>query len=464
MLHHMEGIVYFVQKRNTYAMSHTKQFLTTLCNALPEGVFAVDADKRIVFFNRSAERITGIGARDALGRYCWEVLRAECCTTNCPLMRTLETGESFFEHMVTMIAADGTRVPISIATSVFHDSTTDTTYAIESFRDQSNEYSPGAQYVYKHTSNNIVSISPAMQKIFDKLPMIAQSNSTVLIQGETGTGKELFARAIHDLSQRHRASFVAINCGALPDTLLESELFGYKAGAFTDAKKDKPGRLAAASKGTLFLDEVGEMSSPMQVKLLRVLQEHTYEPLGAVESCRSDARVIAATNKDLTEEVAGERFRSDLFYRLDVIHIEVPPLRERPEDIPVLADYFLSRIRHQQHKKVKNISPAAMEVLRAYAYPGNVRELENIMEHAVVMCTSDHIEPAHLPARIREGTGEQHSHPSPPRTSQDFSRMEADFIRQVLERFHWNRSKAARHLGMHRTSLYRKMRALGIGK
>ncbi len=448
-------------------MTTSKHFIELLCDSLPEGVFAVDSKKHIVFFNRSAERITGVKRKDAVGRFCWEVLRAECCSTNCPLMKTLETGESFFEHVVRMIASDGTSVPISIATSLFRDAASGTTYAIESFRDQSDEYSPGAHYLYKHTSNNIVSISPSMQKIFDILPMVAQSNSTVLIEGETGTGKELFARAIHDLSNRHRASFIALNCGALPDNLLESELFGYKAGAFTDAKKDKPGRLAAASEGTLFLDEVGEMSLPMQVKLLRVLQERTYEPLGGVSSCRTDARVIAATNKNLKHEVSQGTFRSDLFYRLDVIHIEVPSLRERPEDIPVLADYFLSRIRHQQHKKVKSIRSDAMRMLQQYSYPGNVRELENIIEHAVVMCNSDRIEPSHLPRRVSTYSPEAGQQSPPGDTKEnhpgDLGQLEAAFITNVLQECNWNRTAAAKKLGMHRTSLYRKMRALGIG-
>jgi len=231
-----------------------------------------------------------------------------------------------------------------------------------------------------------------MIELFDMIPDIADGVSTVLIEGESGTGKELIARAIHNLSSRKKAPFIAVNCSALPDTLLESELFGYKAGAFTDAKKDKPGRFKLAENGTLFLDEVGEITTAMQVKLLRVLQERTYEPLGATESIQHNVRIIAATNKNLEAMVKEGRFREDLFYRINVFKISLPPLRERMEDVPLLTDHFIDRFNTLQKKNIKGVSEEAMSVLMAYSYPGNIRELANMIERAFVLCKTGIIE------------------------------------------------------------------------
>jgi transcriptional regulator with PAS, ATPase and Fis domain len=298
-----------------------------------------------------------------------------------------------------------------------------------------------------------------MQRIFEILPAIATSPSTVLILGETGTGKELVAKTIHSLSLHNRGPFIAVNCGALPDTLLESELFGYKAGAFTGANKDKPGRFALAKGGTLFLDEISEVSPALQVRLLRVLQDRIYEPLGATRSETADVRVIAATNKDLAEQVRQGFFREDLYYRVNVVRLELPPLRRRKEDIPILVNQFIARFNRLQQKTVQGIAVEALSLLMAYDWPGNIRELENAIERAFILCNDGTIGLAHLP-------GELTAHGTATGTDADVRSaheiLDTQAIRAALERNSFNRLAAARDLGIHKTTLYRKIKKLGI--
>jgi len=299
-----------------------------------------------------------------------------------------------------------------------------------------------------------------MHQLFSILPDVAHSTSTVLIEGESGTGKELFARAIHNLSPRKEKSFVAVNCGALPDTLLESELFGYKAGAFTDAKKDKPGRFRLADKGTLFLDEIGDISTAMQVRLLRVLQEKTYEPLGAVESARTDVRIITATNKKLEDLVKDRKFREDLYYRINVVRLALPCLRERMEDIPLLVAHFIQHFNAIQKKDISGMTDEALACLMSYDYPGNIRELANILERAFILCKAGMIEAYHLPESLwihKSADKDQH-----PLKTLSLKGMEAIFLANALRRNDWNRLKTARQLGMHKSTLFRKIKALHI--
>jgi transcriptional regulator with PAS, ATPase and Fis domain len=298
-----------------------------------------------------------------------------------------------------------------------------------------------------------------MQALLDVMPQIAESSSTVLIEGESGTGKELLARAMHDLSPRRDRRLVAVNCGAFPDTLLESELFGYKAGAFTDARKDKPGRFALAQGGTLFLDEIGDISAGMQAKLLRVLQEGVYEPLGAVESIASDVRIIAATNQNLARLVMDGKFREDLYYRVNVVRLELPPLRERREDIPVLVEHFISKFNCLQHKHVRGVSEQVMAILLDYDFPGNIRELENIIEHAFVLLRGELIETRHLPASLREKAGFP---PVPEREDLTLAELEALHISETMRRHAGNRAESAKALGIHRATLFRKIKSLGL--
>jgi PAS domain S-box-containing protein len=315
------------------------------------------------------------------------------------------------------------------------------------------------ELLHSATFGSMVSRSPAMRKIFDILPEIAQSNATALVLGESGTGKELIARTLHELSVRKAKPFLAINCSALPDTLLEAELFGYKAGAFTDAKKDKPGKFALAEGGTLFLDEIGDVSPVVQAKLLRVLQEKTFEPLGATKSVTANVRVVAATNRNLMEMIKKGEFREDLFYRINVLSVKLPPLRERRGDIPLLCSHFIGIYNTRYEKEVKQISKDALDLLLAYDFPGNIRELENIIEHAFVFCKGDAILVEHLPEEFR--------HASPEGLSSlagidDFEKLERMYLENILKETGNNKLQAAKRLGIDRSTLFRKMKKLGM--
>jgi len=430
-----------------------------ILESISDGVFTVDDQWRITSFNRAAEEITGVSREEAVGRPCFEVFRASMCETDCALGKTLSTGEPIINRSAYIIDADGQRIPISVSTALLRDDNGEIIGGAETFRDLSLEETLRRELTGRFTIGDMVSRSPRMRRIFDVLPQIAAAESTLLIQGETGTGKELLARAVHERSPRCDGPFVAVNCGALPDTLLESELFGYKAGAFTGARKDKQGRFALAAGGTLFLDEIGDVSPALQARLLRVLQEKTYEPLGAESSEKADVRIIAAANRDLAALVKEGAFRQDLFYRIHVLRVELPPLRRRREDIPLLVDHFLSRFNRTRKTAVTEVSPEAMAILTAHDYPGNIRELENALEHAAVLCDGDRIEPAHLPEALIGRT-------APETPAGDMAAasdaVEARTIAAALRRHHGNRTAAARSLGCHKSTLYRKIKAYGI--
>ncbi len=310
-------------------------------------------------------------------------------------------------HRVNIINNDGEKLPISISTAVLKNDRGEIIGGVETFRDLSTEEILRKEIQDKYTFSDIISTSHKIRKIFDILPYIATSGSTVLIEGPSGTGKELFAKAIHNISGRKKKPYIAVNCGALPDTLLESELFGYEKGAFTDAKKDKPGRFAHAEGGTLFLDEIGSMSQMVQVKLLRVLQEMEYEPLGSVKTLKADVRIIAAANKNLYDFVKSDKFRDDLYYRLNIFKIELPPLSERLQDIPLLTEHFIRQFNAKKGKDIQGISEDTLEVLMNHDFPGNIRELENIIEHSFILCRGSVIEPPHLPKDLVKSTAGQ---------------------------------------------------------
>jgi PAS domain S-box-containing protein len=360
----------------------------TILDSITEGVFTVDSNWRITSFNRAAEEITGIPRERAIGQPCRDIFRANICERECSLRQTIETGSPVVGRTIEILDARGNRKPISISTAILRDRSGDVAGGVETFRDLTMIEQLRKQIERGYCCEDILTCNYRMRRMFEILPAIAETSSTVLIDGETGTGKELFARAIHNLSPRSKKPFVAVNCGALPDTLLESELFGYKAGAFTDARKDKPGRVAAAEGGTLFLDEIGDISAALQVRLLRFLQERVYEPLGSTQPVRADVRMIAATNKNLTELVQSNHFRDDLYYRINVVRLQIPPLRERMEDVPLLVDHFIARFNALQGKEVAGVSDEVLSCLMSYHYPGNVRELENIIERSFVLCRS----------------------------------------------------------------------------
>ncbi len=443
------------EKKSQTVLSTTDAIL----ESISDGVFTVGLDWRIASFNRAAEMITGTLRKEAIGRLCSDVFRCSMCESECALRRTLKTGKPIIGKTGYIINAMGNRIPISVSTAVLRDATGRIIGGAETFRDLSELEALRRELEGRHRVGELVSRSPLMQRVFEVLPAIAASPSTVLILGETGTGKELMARTIHDLSPRREKPFVAVNCSALPDTLLESELFGYKAGAFTGAYKNKPGRFSMAQGGTLFLDEIGEVTPALQVRLLRVLQERTFEPLGSTRSERADVRVLVATHKDLMEQVRLGLFREDLYYRINVVRVELPPLRRRKEDIPLLVEQFISRFNRLQGKNVSGITAEALSLLMAHDWPGNIRELENEIERAFVLCREDTIDLAQLSNHFSLA---QEERPSAIDIRSARNLLDRDTIRAALEQSGQNRLKAAQLLGIHKTTLFRKMKKLGI--
>jgi DNA-binding NtrC family response regulator len=323
-----------------------------------------------------------------------------------------------------------------------------------------------SQLCSRYRFENVVGTSAALREVLEVVGKVAETDSTVLITGESGTGKELIARAIHYNSPRAERMLVTVNCGAIPEELLESELFGHVRGAFTNAVSARQGRFSLADGGTIFLDEIGDMSPNLQVKLLRVLQDRTFEPVGSSKTVAVDVRVIAATNQELEQAIRERRFREDLYYRLNVIPIEVPPLRVRGEDVALLAHHFLEVANRDKGKRVEGITPEALDLLCAYDWPGNVRELENLMERLVIFRGEGEVRPEDLPAAFHRREAPTVSVPRLPPSGLSFRDVvddfETDLILQALEQTHWNKNQAARLLGLNRTTLLEKIKKKGL--
>ena len=430
-----------------------------ILDSVADGVFTVDQNWCVTSFNHAAERITGIPRQQALGQCCKNVLKADLCETGCALRQTMETGQPVINKPVHIVDSQGRRKSITISSALLKNREGQIIGGVETFRDMTLVEELRKQLEKQYGCEDIISRSHKVQQLFDVLPRVAESDCTVLIEGETGTGKELFAHALRSLSPRSKKPFVTVNCSALPDTLLESELFGYKAGAFTDAKKDKPGRFALAQGGTLFLDEIGDISPAVQVRLLRVLQDKTYEPLGGVSTIEADVRVVTATNKNLAELVDKGVFRKDLFYRINVVRFELPPLRERKEDIPLLAHHFIRKFAGKVANRVMDISPEAIDLLMSYNWRGNVRELENAIERAMVLTEGNIILPEHLPLPAGMGMtqNEMQSRPMTGSLTEQIDAFERRLVLEALGRAKWVRSKAAAALGIPRPTLNYKM-------
>jgi len=428
-----------------------------ILDSIADGVFTVDMEMGITSFNRAAEEITGFSRKDAVGLPCFDVLRANVCEENCLLRKTIETEQPVINFPVYILRADKKLIPISVTTALLKDAGGRIIGGVETFRDLTAVDTLRKVIRKQHSFEDIVSKNAKMLDLFAILPQVAESNCSVLIEGDSGTGKELVARAIHNNSSKREGPFVAINCGALPDSLCESELFGYKAVAFTDAKKDKPGRFALAQDGTLFLDEIGDISPAVQSRLLRVLEEKVYEPLGATETCSTNARVITATNRNLQKLVSEGKFRDDLYFRIDIVKLSLPPLSKRKEDIPLLLDHFIDHFNHLNGKKIVGISRKAVAALMLHDWPGNVRELENAIEHAFVLCLEGIIRLHHLPARVVPES-------VLPLGATGLSLKEAEkrTIVQALERNQWKRMATARELDIDKNTLRRKIKRLGI--
>jgi PAS domain S-box-containing protein len=430
-----------------------------ILDAIADGVYTVDMNWRVTFFNKAAASITGISREEAIGQPCFEVLRSNMCENDCLLRKAIEARKTIPNKPLYIVRADNRRIPINVTTAILRDADDTIIGGVMSFRDLTDISTLQKELRKQHTFEDIVSKNSQMLKIFAVLPQIAQSSSTVLIEGESGTGKELFARAIHNHSNHATGPFVAVNCSALPDTLIESELFGYKAGAFTDAKKDKPGRFDQAQEGTILLDEVGDISPAVQTKLLRVLERKEYEPLGSVTPKVLNTRIIAATHRDLRQLLRSGDFREDLYYRINVVRLQLPSLQDRNEDIPLLTHHFIEHFNSIQGRSIAGITQEAMANLMLHTWPGNVRELENALAHAFVMCRDDMIAAEHLPSRIRKETSLADLEPR-----LTLKACEKKSILDALERNQWKKMKTAKELGIDKNTLRRKIIRHGIVK
>jgi PAS domain S-box-containing protein len=439
----------------------TQRFFPLIFDSISHAIFTTDAEGTITSFNRAAEEMTGYRRDEVIGRACSAIFQSDRCERSCPLKASIHTGERAHNEEATIITKSGQPLPISVSTAALVEDGERIVGGVEMFRDLRLVTELRKQVEKSYVFEDIISKSHHMKRLFETLPLIAGSQSTVLIEGESGTGKELIARAIHNLGPRRDGPFVAISCAAVPDTLIESELFGYKKGAFTDAKEDKPGRFALAEGGTLLLDEIGDLSKQMQVKLLRVLQEKAYEPLGSTETLRADVRVIASTNRNLAQAVSSRKFRQDLYYRLNVVRLELPPLRKRQEDIPLLVQHFIDRFNTLQGRRITGCSERVLSALMRYPFPGNIRELENAIEHAFVICIDATIQMDDLPQHILSHLAEAGQ--SAPSAKPPLADAEIQAIVSCLERNEYNRTRTAAELGISRNTLWRKMKRYGIG-
>ncbi len=437
-------------------------FTSNILQSISDGVFTVNTDWQITSFNRAAELITGIQKKDAIGQKCFEVFKSNMCEKDCPLRKTMKSGKPLIDKNGYCLSKAGNRIPISVSTALLKDENGLILGGAETFRDLSELEKLKNELLSRGPHPVFNSKSPSMQSILSMLPSVAESVSSILIQGETGTGKEVLARTIHVLSPRKNKPFIAINCGALPESLLESELFGYKKGAFTGADKDKPGRFALAEGGTLFLDEIGDISPSLQVKLLRVLQEHEYEPLGAIRPVKTDVRILSATNRNLEELIEQNKFRQDLYYRINVINMILPGLKDRKEDIADIAQVFLETFSTRINKRITAFDSGVFRIFYEYSWPGNIRELENVVERMVVLAKDSILTKDLLPPSLLVNKEVYKTENKKPTVEEARFEAEKDCIIKALNQNNWNKTKTAMDLKIDKATLWRKMKKLKI--
>ena len=428
----------------------------TLFENMAEGIFSINTRWRITAFNQRAQDITGFRREEVLGKYCWEIFRSDLCQSDCPLRVTLETGITHVDQDVRIVDKGGRHLSILVNTAVIKNHRRQVIGAVETFRPISQiGLGEAREGLDSLTETEMVGASPAFSKLMRLLPDIARSDATVVLEGESGTGKELLARAIHKESPRAKGPFIPVNCSALAETLLESELFGHVKGAFTGASGNKVGRFELAKGGTIFLDEIGDIKQEIQVKLLRVIEGHFFERVGGTRPIRMDARIIAATNRILMEEVQEGRFREDLFYRLRTVPLRLPPLRERKEDLPLLIDHFIQLYNKKYKKNVRGVDPKVQELIQRHSWPGNIRELGRVLEYAFVFVKGPIITTTHLPP-LKEVLSKKIVSESPmEKPAWDDEKVT---LQKALQKTGGKRQDAARLLGLSRSSLWRKMR------
>jgi sigma-54 dependent transcriptional regulator, acetoin dehydrogenase operon transcriptional activator AcoR len=426
----------------------SRENLIRVLDNLKEGIIAHDMQRRIYFFNAEAERITGYAREEVLGKDCHDVFEGPFCGQRCSFCDDGDICVDRLEYPLTLSTKTGEQRRVDFTVTMIRNDQGESLGVVASFRDMTELMELQRRSGEMTQFANIIGGDRKMQGVFQQIVDVAQYDFPVHLFGETGTGKELVASAIHNESRRGGAPFVPINCGALPEGLIESELFGHVKGAFSGAIRDKKGRFELADGGSVFLDEVAELTKSLQVKLLRFLQEGTFEKVGGERTSEVNVRVISATNKDLKKEVQRNNFREDLFYRLNVIPIQIPPLRERKNDIPLLAQHFLTQAAERNEQKPPAMTEGALAAMMDYAWPGNVRELQNAVQFAIVKCNGKTITADDLPMELRRLQ-------SPRLRRGPSKKLDVASLRKALRKTGGNKARAARVLGVGRATLYR---------
>ncbi|RPI61506.1 MAG: PAS domain S-box protein [Ignavibacteriales bacterium] len=448
-------------QQKTFELIDQKNKLDAIFNSNIEGTFTIDNDWTVTSFNTSAEKITGYKKSEAIGKKCWDIFNSSLCRNGCHMEQTIQKGKPMIGNELEIMHKDGKKIPIRVNSGILINNKNENIGAVETFIDISEikNLSEHLSDIFKY--ENIVGRNKEIKQIITVLESVSQTDSSVLITGESGTGKELAARAIHINSPRKTGPFIAVNCSAFVESLIESELFGHEKGSFTGAIKTKIGKFELAKGGTLFLDEIGDLSLAVQTKFLRVLETREFERVGGNKTIKVEARIIAATNKHLSEEISVGRFREDLFYRINVINIHLPPLRERMDDLPLIVNHFIELFNTKFSKEIRQFSSQAFDILMEYEWPGNIRELENVIEHCFVLCNGKIIQVECLPKRLREQKKLVVAFSNEIQKN-GFKDVERELIISVLDKYDGNRTKAAKELNINPSTLWRKIKKLGI--
>ncbi len=448
-------------QQKTFELIDQKNKLDAIFNSNIEGTFTIDNDWNVTSFNTSAEKITGYKKSEAIGKKCWDIFNSSLCRNGCHMEQTMQKGKPMIGNELEIVHKDGKKIPIRVNSGILINNKNENIGAVETFIDISEikNLSEHLSDIFKF--ENIVGRNKEIKQIINVLESVSQTDSSVLITGESGTGKELASRAIHLNSLRKTGPFIAVNCSAFVESLIESELFGHEKGSFTGAIKTKIGKFELAKGGTLFLDEIGDLSLSVQTKFLRVLETREFERVGGNKTIKVEARIIAATNKNLSEEIIAGRFREDLFYRINVINIHLPPLRERMDDLPLILNHFIELFNKKFNKNIKQFSAQSFDILMDYDWPGNIRELENVIEHCFVLCNGTIIQVECLPKRLREQKKTVIASSNAIQKN-GFKDVERKLIISILEKHNGNRSKAAKELNINPSTLWRKIKKLGI--
>ena len=464
--------------RDVFSTSFPDMAATNLLDSIPHGIAVIDRDLKIVAINEFLEALTGVVRAEVTGVYVDFVLRSNIARRGRTFREVLSSGEPLVLDG-DIVSRDRRKLPMQFTISPLRDRAEEVVGLVIVLDDLSAMVASAGLGADADVTDSIIGQSPKMREVFDLIPLMAHTEASVLITGETGTGKDKVAEAIHKSSSRAGKPFIKINCGALPESLLESELFGYVKGAFTGAVKDKPGMFRLAQGGTLFLTEIGDMPLPLQVKLLSVLDDREFFPLGGEKKIKVDVRIIAATHRPLKQRVAAGEFREDLYYRLNVLHLHLPPLRERETDTRFLLNHFLRIFAERTGSSAKNFNDEALGRLMAYPFPGNIRELRNIVEYCVNICQNREIDVEHLPKFLFSAPEPRNANlpaeteppalvqvvPGPQpiqETGKDWLALEKELIIATLTQTRGNRSKAADILGWGRTTLWRKLKIHGL--